>query len=147
VGSGSLPKEPGCWRRGSHQRSCSPTAQGAFSPGLFFPQLFGRPGSSLSPCLPPAHRKGLQLSGAERFSLLCSVRCIFHTLSFPAGRGLETLRAVGYCLSPALFVCLLVGRFFGLLFLLDFLFFFFPFSKLLARTKAKPQSLTIGVYQ
>lgn len=70
-----------------------------------------------------APRKGLQLSSSERFSLLCSVQCIFHTLSFPAGRGLETLQAVGYCLSPSLLVCLL--GFLGCHFCWISLFFFF----------------------
>lgn len=90
---------------------------------VFFP-LFGSLGILLSLCLAPVYRKGLQLSNTEHFSLLCLVRCIFHMLSFPAGRGLETLRAVEYCLSPSLFVCLLVVRFFGLSFLLDFFFRF-----------------------
>lgn len=55
-------------------------------------------------------------------------------------------------LSPSLslFVCLLVVRFLGCRFcwLSFFPFFFFPcFPKLLAHTKAKPRSLTMGVYQ
>lgn len=109
---------------------------GASSPGVFSPEFLAALLMALAP------RKGLQLSSSERFSLLCSVQCIFHTLSFPAGRGLETLQAVGYCLSPPLLVCLLV--FLGCHFCwISLYFFFFPlffiFPKLLSLTKAQPQ--------
>lgn len=83
-----------------------------------------------------APRKGLQLSGSERFSLLCSVQCIFHTLSFPAGRGLETLQAVGYCLSPSLLVCLL--GFLGCHFCWISLFFFPSFPNCSLSRKPNP---------
>lgn len=76
------------------------------SPGCLIPWDVS-PGFLAALPVAVAPRKGLQLSSSERLRLLCSVQCIFHTLSFPAGRGLETLQAVGYCLSPSPLVCLL----------------------------------------
>lgn len=82
---------------------------------------------------------------------VCFVQCnaYFIRLASQLAEAWKPCKLLGIVsLLLYLFVCWLVGVFFffGLSFLLDFIFFF-SFSKLLTRTKAKPQSLTIGVYQ
>lgn len=87
-------------------------------------------------------------------SLVCFVRCDAYFIRSAsqlaaACKPWELLGIVS--LSLSLSICLFVGcEVFGLSFLLAFFlsFFFFPcFPKLLAHTKAKPRSLTMGVYQ